>query len=86
MTTKQRIIEKIAALENRWRLLFKKLDGLQRSYILESRVDEKLRLETLIIETKEELLRAENQLSDLESKIGPISNQPSIANLRKNDL
>ncbi|MFO1431024.1 MAG: TIR domain-containing protein [Candidatus Competibacteraceae bacterium] len=86
MTTEKRIIEKIAALENIWRRLLEKRDNLQRLYILESRVEEKLRLETIIKEIKEELLQAENQLSELESKIEPISKKPNIANVRRNDL
>ncbi len=73
----QRLMKKISQLQQQWGLLFEKLERLNNQRITETREDEKLRLETLISETKSERDRVEQELDVLEGRVGRAGTQQS---------
>ncbi len=69
MTSERRIKEKRAELETRWQLLSEKLDVLHRELILETRIDEKLRLKKIVEEVETERKEVEQELNKLEQDL-----------------
>ncbi len=65
MSNPQRLEKKIDDLQQQWELLNEKLSGLKKQRILESRAEERLRLETLIKETESECNQVEQELEVL---------------------
>lgn len=63
-----RLNQQITELHQRWELLSAKLSRLEREIILETRVDEKLRLEKQIEELTAEREHVEQRLNELEAK------------------
>lgn len=66
----QRLKKKIDCLQQQWELLTEKLNRLNNQRILETRVEEKLRLEIAIRETESEHNRVEKELKALEDELG----------------
>jgi len=60
-----RLKKKIDNLQKQWELLNKKLSELNKQEILETRVDEKLRLKDLIDDTQTRCDQVEEQLEDI---------------------
>jgi hypothetical protein len=56
-------------LQQKWELLSQKLSGLEKERILETRPDEKFRLENLIAETRDERQHIEQQLVHIETPV-----------------
>ncbi len=67
----QRRHARIAELQKQWDLLNEKLSRLEHEKILETRSDEKFRLEHEITETKAQLQQVEEQLRKLENQTNP---------------
>ena len=61
--------KRIAALQEQWDLLSQKLAVLEKQLILETRAEEKLRLQNLIINTRAELDQIESDLNKIEQPI-----------------
>ncbi|GAK59152.1 guanylate cyclase [Candidatus Vecturithrix granuli] len=72
---KQRLEQKIGELKKQWELLEKKLSALQRDKILETRSDEKLRIEEHIAEIQNEFRQVEHELDDLERQLEAVERQ-----------
>ena len=66
---KIRITARIATLKQQWELLNKKLSALENQNILETRANEKLRLEHIIAETSAACQKVEEEIDSLESQM-----------------
>ncbi|MFX0196844.1 MAG: hypothetical protein ACFFCW_12020, partial [Candidatus Hodarchaeota archaeon] len=69
MRNEQRLRHQIAELQQQWDLLGEKLSRLERDKILETRTEEKFRLEHMIAEIQAERQQVEQQLDDLEAQL-----------------
>jgi hypothetical protein len=79
-------IVKRDALQRQWELLSKKLNGLYKQSIMETRVEEKLRLEVQIDNTKADLDKVEEQLKDIESQLAKVDSNAKKVASRNDDL
>ncbi|MFW9997054.1 MAG: SIR2 family protein [Candidatus Odinarchaeota archaeon] len=69
MRNEQRLRHQIAELQQQWDLLGEKLSRLERDKILETRIEEKFRMEHMIAEIQAERQQVEQQLDDLEAQL-----------------
>ncbi len=74
-----RLEQLIREAQQKWDLLSQKLSGLEKTFILENRREEKMRLDHLIKDTKAEREKAGEELGDLEKQIGWTNTQPANA-------
>ena len=69
MQKQLRLEKKIAALHKQWELLGEGLSALQEQRILETRIEEKLRLKGIIEQAQAERDQVEEQLQNMESQL-----------------
>jgi len=69
LPNEERLRHKIAELQEQWGLFSKRLSRLERARIQETRVDEKMRLEDQINDTRAEREQVEQELSSLENQL-----------------
>jgi len=80
MRNQPRLNKKIDDLQRQWELLNEKLSVLNEQWILENRGEEKLRLRKSIEETKTQRDQVEEQLKDMENRLGKVgSNAKEVA-------
>ena len=81
MWNRQRLGQEIERLHQQQNLLMQKLERVENARILETHVDEKLRLEHLINETQAELDQIDKKLSSLQKSNAGIWKLAGIASL-----
>jgi nucleoside phosphorylase len=81
-TNIDRASQKIIELQQKWSLLSQQLSRLEQDKILETRSDEKFRLEKRINEIKVEREQIEQQLTDLECQL-PSDRKPAFINQQR---
>jgi hypothetical protein len=77
---RQRLLDEQERLCKQWKQLSGRLDALETQRIHENRVEEKLRLDPLIAETRTERQKIEQQLADLEAQLSPDTWIPTFIN------
>jgi hypothetical protein len=71
----QNLRQQIDDLQQQWETISQQLSKLERSKILETRVDEKFGLEHLIAETRQERKTIETELGDVEAQVSMLTRQ-----------
>ncbi|MFW9997048.1 MAG: SIR2 family protein [Candidatus Odinarchaeota archaeon] len=69
--SEQRLRQQLSELQNQWDLLSQKISTLEHEQIVETRTDEKFRLEHQLTKLKAERQQFEEQLTNLEAQLSP---------------
>jgi len=85
MRDQQRLNRKIDGLQRQWELLNEKLSKLNEQLILETQLEEKLRLTKSIDDTKIQRDQVEEQLNDMESQLAKVDSDAKKVAGRNDD-
>ena len=85
MRNQSRLNKKIDDLQRHWELLNEKLNKLNEQWILETHVDEKLRLRNLIDDAQTQRDQVEGQLKDMEGQLAKIDGDTEKVTVRNGD-